>query len=335
MSQSSNRGYCLWVVPPNEGKVRKYRFTLRRAVAVFVFAMVLGGAFVYMLGDYARLQLLRIENYLSLTRLNSEHRELVHSNQNLRTQVTSLKSLQSKSANYQQDVKERLELLASVIESATALGVFEKSSPSAAAKKRAAEKDGLGGAEIDCDLKGLAECRRLISNGDTKSSEFLSLSGTSYSTDADLVAQLDSYIEALKVIPFGLPAQGDLSSAFGIRVSPFTHTHRMHEGLDFSLKRGSDIFSSAYGVVKSVQRTPTYGLVIDVEHNGRLVTRYAHLSRALVVPGQKVSRGEVIGLAGSTGLSTGPHLHFEVLVDGRQRDPARFLALAKQLKVLV
>lgn len=335
MNLSSNRGYCLWVVPPNEGKVRKYRFTLRRVIATIALAMVIGGGFVYMLGDYARLQLLRIENYLSLTRLNSEHQKLVHSNETLRTQVTSLKSAQSKSANYQQDVKERLELLASVIESATALGVFEKNNPSPSAKKRAIEKDGLGGAEIDCDSKGLAECKRMISNGETKSSEFLSLSSAPEPTDADLVATLDRYIEALKVIPFGLPAQGDLSSAFGIRLSPFTHTVRMHEGLDFSLQRGSNIYSSAYGIVKSVERTPTYGLVIDIEHNGRLVTRYAHLSRALVKPGQKVSRGEIVALAGSTGLSTGPHLHFEVLVDGRPRDPSRFLALAKQLKVLV
>ncbi len=335
MSLNSNRGYCLWVVPPNEGKVRKYRFTLRRVVATVVIAMTVGGGFVYMMGDYARLQLLRIENYLSLTRLNSEHQKLVHSNETLKSQVTNLKSAQSKSANYQLDVKERLELLASVIESATALGVFEKGNPSAAVKKRASEKDGLGGAEIDCDQKGLAECNRMLSNGDTKDSEFLSLSGGSHANDADLVAQLDQYIEALKVIPFGLPAQGDLSSAFGIRMSPFTHTRRMHEGLDFSLNRGSNIYASAYGIVKSVERTPTYGLAIDVEHNGRLVTRYAHLSRALVKPGQKVSRGDIVGLAGSSGLSTGPHLHFEVLVDGRQRDPSRFLALAKQLKVLL
>ncbi len=325
------------MVPPNEGKVRKYRFTLGRVIATLVIAMMVGGAFVYMLGDYARLQILRIENYLSLSRLNSEHQKLVHSNENLRTQVSSLRTAQSKSANYQQDVKERLELLASVIESATSLGVFEKSSPSASGKKRAAEKDGLGGAEVDCDQKGLAECKRMVTNGDTKSSEFLSLSETSStdSDDANLVAALDRYIEALKVIPFGLPAQGDLSSAFGIRVSPFTHTLRMHEGLDFSLQRGSNIYASAYGVVKSVQRTPTYGLVVDIEHNGRLVTRYAHLSRALVAPGQKIRRGEIVALAGSTGRSTGPHLHFEVLVDGRQRDPSRFLALAQQLKFLL
>ncbi|MBN8549050.1 MAG: M23 family metallopeptidase [Deltaproteobacteria bacterium] len=336
MNSSSNRGYCLWVVPPNEGKVRKFRFTLRRVIATLVIAMLTGGMFVYMLGDYARLQLLRIENYLSLSRLNSEHQKLIHSNESLRTQVTTLKSAQNKNANYQQDVKERLELLASVIESATALGVFEKGSVNGSSKKRASAKDGLGGAEIDCNsTQRFAECRRLMSGNDTKGSDLLSLSSTTQYSQADLVAQLDRYIEALKVIPFGLPAQGDLSSPFGVRLSPFTHTVRMHEGLDFSLSRGSNIYASAYGTVKSIQRNSTYGLVVDIEHNGRLVTRYAHLSRVLVKEGQKVSRGDVIALAGSSGLSTGPHLHFEVLVDGRPRDPSRFLALAKQLKVLI
>lgn len=331
MELGSNRGYCLWVVPPNEGKVRKFRFTLKRVAAACLFGILVAGLFVYVLGDYGRLQLLRLENYISLSKLASEHQKLLHNNQSLRSQVNSLQTAQNKNQNYEEDVKQRLEQLSSVIESATALGVFERGSRSR--NGRPLEKDGVGGAEIDCTRGAMNRCGSMFSSSLESSADYLALSGVD--SEKDLIRKLDHYIETLKVIPFGLPAKGDVSSGFGVRLSPFSHSIRMHEGIDFSLDRGSNIYSSAFGTVKSVERNPTYGLVIDVEHNNRVVTRYAHLSRALVVAGQKISRGEVIALAGSTGLSTGPHLHFEVLVDGRPRDPARFLELAKQLKVLV
>jgi murein DD-endopeptidase MepM/ murein hydrolase activator NlpD len=333
MELGSNRGYCLWVVPPNEGKVRKFRFTFRRVVATAAFTVLTGAMMVYMLSDYARLQLIRVENYLSLSKLNSEHQRLLHSNENLRSQVSNLRTAQTKSATYEQDVKQRLEQLASVIESATALGVFKRGAGPTTARKSTVDKDAVGGAEVDCDAKGSPQCKKLISGGNTANGEYWTLSGVSLNSRNDLLGTLDKYIEALKVIPFGLPARGEVSSGFGVRLSPFTRTIRMHEGMDFSLSRGSNIYASAFGKVKRVERTPTYGLVVDIEHNGRLVTRYAHLSKALVKPGQAISRGDVIGLAGSSGMSTGPHLHFEVLVDGRPRNPARFLELAQRLEL--
>jgi murein DD-endopeptidase MepM/ murein hydrolase activator NlpD len=211
------------------------------------------------------------------------------------------------------------------------LGVFEKNGVSTA-KKQNQQKEGIGGAEIDCNSGGISRCSGMLASSLAPTSDLLALADQGSGSHEDLVAVLDRYIEQLKVIPFGIPAVGDVSSPFGVRVSPFSHSLRMHEGVDFSLSRGSSIYSSAFGKVVNVERSSTYGLFIDVEHNGRLVTRYAHLSRALVTPGQPVSRGQVIGLAGSSGRSTGPHLHFEVLVDGKQRNPSRFLALAQELK---
>lgn len=333
MDLGSNRGYCLWVVPPNEGKVRKFRFTLGRLAGTLAIAALVGGMFVYMMGDYARLQLLRLENYLSISKLTSEREHLLSSHEHLRSQLSDLKTLQSKSANYEKDVRQRLGALASVIESATALGVFERSAE--ASKKAKGGKESIGGSEIDCSARGFARCQGLLAGSLAPGLDYLSLSDGQGAIQADLVSILDRYIDALKVIPFGLPAIGDVSSRFGVRVSPFTHTVRMHEGIDFSLNRGSNIYSSAFGVVKKVRRNATYGLVVDVQHNKRLITRYAHLSRALVNEGESVARGQILGLAGSTGLSTGPHLHFEVLVDGRPRDPSRFLELAKELKAIL
>lgn len=332
MDQGLNRGYCLWVVPPNEGKVRKFRFTLSRVIATAVVGVLVGGMFVYMLGDYARLQLLRLENYLSISRLSSEHQKLLHARESLQVEVSSLKDAQSKSLAYEQGVRERLEQLSGIIESATALGVFD-SEELAKGKKRSG-KGNVGGAEVDCNKAGFARCSGLISSSFSPPSDYLSLSDTGVGLDKGLIQRLDRYIEMLKVIPFGLPAHGELSSGFGVRVSPFSRSLRMHEGIDFSMNKGSNIYSSAYGTVAEVRRNSTYGLMVDIRHNKRLLTRYAHLSKALVTPGQPVERGQIIALAGSSGRSTGPHLHFEVLVDGKPRDPARFLELAKDLKYL-
>jgi murein DD-endopeptidase MepM/ murein hydrolase activator NlpD len=327
MKISFNKDYCLWVVPPNEGKVRKYRFTLRKILAALLLGVMFGGGLVYVMGDYARLQIVRLDNYFTLRKLTSERNQLLSTAKGLKAQVKDLEAVKGKASSYQEDVRERLEQIASLVESATALGVFEKSGKSKSSTK---DKEGIGGAEVEC-VKG--ECKGLLElDAGGPEESYLRLSGEEYNPDAELILMLDKLTEALRVIPFGLPAKGSVSSPFGVRFSPFERSLRMHEGIDFSMPVGSKIYSSAFGVVSRAERHGTYGLVVDVRHNSRVTTRYAHMSKALVKVGDRVSRGHVLGLAGSSGRSTGPHLHFEVLVDGKQRNPARFLELAKTLQ---
>jgi murein DD-endopeptidase MepM/ murein hydrolase activator NlpD len=108
----------------------------------------------------------------------------------------------------------------------------------------------------------------------------------------------------------------------------------MHEGVDLALPQGSQITSTGDGKVVAVERNATYGLVVDIAHSDRVITRYAHLSKAFVTEGEKVCRGEVIGLVGTSGRSTGPHLHYEILVDGKARNPVPFVQLALDIKNL-
>ena len=154
-------------------------------------------------------------------------------------------------------------------------------------------------------------------------------------TQEELLALLDSYIEALRVFPLATPARGRLSSGYGYRFSPFKPSAiKLHEGIDISLPHGAPLYSTGDGVVVAVKRTATYGLVIDIAHTDRVVSRYAHLSKALVVEGERVKRGTVIGKAGSSGHSTGPHLHYEVLVDGKPKDPEKYFALAEKISAV-
>ena len=113
-----------------------------------------------------------------------------------------------------------------------------------------------------------------------------------------------------------------LTSGFGLRQHPLLGTVRAHSGVDLAASYGSPIVATSDGVVGSAAWSGGYGLLVALDHGNGLQTRYAHMSRFNVVPGQQVSRGDVIGFVGSTGMSTGPHLHYEIRVNGRPVDPA-------------
>ena len=127
------------------------------------------------------------------------------------------------------------------------------------------------------------------------------------------------------MLPTTLPVtEGGRSSGFGWRSDPFTGQSALHEGLDFTADVGTPIYAAAAGIVRSVERHPEYGNVVDIDHGDDLVTRYAHASLILVKEGEFVKRGQHVAAVGSTGRSTGPHLHFEVRIKGVPQNPARF-----------
>ena len=121
---------------------------------------------------------------------------------------------------------------------------------------------------------------------------------------------------------------GYISGYFGRRRDPFTGSRRHHNGVDIAVDAGSDVLVAADGVVLQAKKRYTlnygYGREILVDHGGGIKTRYAHLSKVLVQKGQKVKKGEIIGLSGQTGRTTGPHLHYEVIVNNRAKSPTKF-----------
>jgi murein DD-endopeptidase MepM/ murein hydrolase activator NlpD len=122
------------------------------------------------------------------------------------------------------------------------------------------------------------------------------------------------------------PIAGWLSSGFGTRRDPFTGAQDFHPGLDIAGDHGQQVLAPADGTVTGASYSGNYGNLVTIDHGFGLSTRYGHLSRFAVSPGQQVRRGEVIGYVGSTGRSTSPHLHYEVLVNGRLTNPLRLLS---------
>ena len=142
-------------------------------------------------------------------------------------------------------------------------------------------------------------------------------------------ASLYKYLENQKTIlactPSIRPTEGWISSSFGYRKSPFTGKREMHKGLDIANHKGTPILATADGVVTCSRRKGLLGKTVVIDHGHGFVTRYAHLSKMLVKKGQTVKRGDIIAHMGNTGKSTGPHLHYEVRLNGVQVNPQKYI----------
>lgn len=127
-------------------------------------------------------------------------------------------------------------------------------------------------------------------------------------------------------LPNEMPVKGAYnSSSYGWRVDPFTGNNAFHEGLDFPAQIGTPIYAAASGIVTTAELTPDYGKIIKIDHGSGVETRYAHASKLLVQVGDRVEKGQLIAEVGSTGRSTGAHLHFEVRLNGDPLDPRKYL----------
>jgi murein DD-endopeptidase MepM/ murein hydrolase activator NlpD len=140
-----------------------------------------------------------------------------------------------------------------------------------------------------------------------------------------LLKELQAYRVRLSQTPTISPVQGFVTSMYGKRSSPFTGEAKMHQGVDIAAPMGSPIKSAASGTVIRTGTADDYGNFIEIAHGYGVTTRYAHAQKILVKNGTRVSKGDLIGLVGATGRTTGPHLHYEVEVGGRRVDPSNFI----------
>ncbi len=145
--------------------------------------------------------------------------------------------------------------------------------------------------------------------------------------DPDALAEELAALDPLRwALPSRWPAEGDLTSSFGYRESPVGRARtRFHSGIDIAARRGTAVVAPAPGVVRDVSYNGGYGRVLEIDHGYGVTTVYAHCTSILVREGQAVEEGRLVATIGSTGWSTGPHLHFEVRIDEEAVDPLDFL----------
>jgi murein DD-endopeptidase MepM/ murein hydrolase activator NlpD len=202
---------------------------------------------------------------------------------------------------------------------------MEIATPASLRERNASKEDGRGGPLLLMPNRrsALDATQPLSETLDNAMSEF----GQFNKTISSMRADWDKQLLWLHTLPTGVPIGGNfrMTSGFGLRVDPFTHTLARHEGLDFTAMQGTPILATADGLVTRSGWEDTYGNIVEVTHAEGFMTRYAHISKRLVTEGQRVKRGQHIADVGSTGRSTGPHLHYEVFRHGHVLNPAQVL----------
>jgi murein DD-endopeptidase MepM/ murein hydrolase activator NlpD len=292
----ANEFYTLIVVPHAKARFRKVQVSVRLLKWV---GGVLASLALVVLGVLVHYSRIAFEVH-ELRRLRSENSEL-----------------REKTAAYEQNagkLQTKLEQLQSIVNKLGVMAGLEQSLPAGAGAPIA----GVGGPTgvIDIETPPLG-ANSLVS----MDKELTSLTTRS--------VQLEEFYRdqhaLLASTPSVWPVRGYLSAGFGNRADPFTGQRDFHPGIDVSTPIGTRVLAPADGLVVSCTERGAYGLSIIVDHGFGIVTRYGHLSGYNVKPGARVRRGEVIGFVGSSGRSTGPHLHYEVWVRDQAQNPIHYI----------
>ena len=303
----------MWVSGPT-GRVRTISITFKKVVVAALVAslsLVVTGFLLYLVGFKIAVEtspdLARTLGGVT-TEAEQQRMEAIY-----RERLAKMQSMLDATA---QDIRQLQQLKNRFMEIAT---------PASLRERNASKEDGRGGPLLLMPNRrsALDSTQPLSETLDNAMSEF----GQFNKTISSMRTDWDKQLLWLHTLPTGVPIGGNfrMTSGFGLRVDPFTHTLARHEGLDFTAMQGTPILAAADGLVTRSGWEDTYGNIVEVTHAEGFMTRYAHISKRLVTEGQRVKRGQHIADVGSTGRSTGPHLHYEVFRHGHVLNPAQVL----------
>jgi murein DD-endopeptidase MepM/ murein hydrolase activator NlpD len=310
------RHHTVIFVPHAHARLRKWRIT-NLQIGVAVGALVLLTlASVLSLWFYFSTP----SNPTEIARLRSENEKLRLANARFET---SLRSLQDQLGSYEERTRQLaivagLESLGDGAEAGIGGGEpIADNTENAENGVESGAEAGIGGpapGESTEETADAADLTRMASRAEE-------LDGT-----LDQVqARLDERMHWLSATPAITPVKGILTSGFGFRSDPMTHGRGVHQGVDIAAAIGQPVRASADGIVLRAGLVGGLGQAVYIAHGYGLTTRYGHMSRVDVRPGQRVKRGDIVGRVGNTGRSTGPHLHYEVRLDGEPVNPLAYL----------
>ncbi|RMD85416.1 MAG: M23 family metallopeptidase [Candidatus Dadabacteria bacterium] len=332
------------LIPTNSGRIKK--LPIRKA-PTYLFLSVCALALIAAAWcgfDYTRLLKARKSALLLFDKIySSPSAPPYNGDSSLESKINYLILEHNKTAEYERQVKERLSVLNAILNAQGENSSFE---PDEAVQQKGDIEGNVGGAEVECKktdgifcLPTMEEIKAglkwdLTQNYPNKGSVPSTYAKSRFGLGGDLAAAVDRISSKLISLPLIMPADGWKTSGFGLRRSPFTKRVTKHQGIDISVPYRTPVVSTADGRVKRVVRSRAYGLMVDIDHGNGITTRYAHLLKVLVKRRQKVCRGQIIALSGSSGRSTGPHLHYEIRIAKKAVNPEAFLKLGDILKEL-
>ena len=261
-----------------------------------------------------------ISDYL---RLKNEARRIPHLQTDLKTQTEKIDHQQNQITAFTHKIKQLNGQLADLHEFEQKIRVIANLGP----KDEGGSMFGVGGSdpeEIDPVNPMQQDYQELIRDMHDEINEIDHASYDQQNAFASIFNQLEGKRNLLAATPSIRPVKGWITSRFGRRQSPFTNRKELHRGLDIATRSGTPIIAPADGVVTYSDRKGLMGNMITIEHGFGMVTRYGHIRKLIKKKGERVKRGETIALVGNTGRSTGPHLHYEVRLNGVAVNPMNY-----------
>ncbi|MEH0020795.1 MAG: M23 family metallopeptidase [Desulfobacter sp.] len=300
----------IWFHSGGSSDIRE--ISLRKPVALFFAFLILGivGGFSYLGYDYYQLKQIAFDNASLNRTIVSQTGEIQDQRRQVQTFAKEIEVLKEQVKNLAR-LEDQVRLIADIQKTGNSSGLI-----------------GIGGIpENDLDQELPLETRH--NNLIREMHQQVDLTQTAATLKTldfeDLISKLEKKKNLLAATPSIRPVDGWITSRFGYRKSPFTGKRSFHSGLDISNRPGTKIIATANGKVTYAARKMYFGNLVIIDHGYGKVTKYAHCKDLLVKRGQKVKRGDVIATVGNTGQSTGPHLHYEVRINGAPVNPLKYI----------
>lgn len=287
-------------------------FSIHRLGLLFFILIVMGaGASLSYLGyDYYRLKTISVKNNALTQTIGSYRNDIQNQREQIQAFAKSIEVLKNQVDNLSK-LEGKVRLIADIKKSGESSGFI-----------------GIGGIpenNLDEDIPLESRHNSLIREMHQQVNQTTLAAGQQVLNFEDLIKHLEKKKNLLASTPSIRPVDGWITSKFGYRKSPFTGKRTFHSGLDISNKTGTKIITTANGKVSYAAPKRHFGNLVIIDHGYGRVTKYGHLKKILVKPGQIVKRGEVIALLGNTGKSTGPHVHYEVRINGVPANPLKYI----------
>ena len=300
----------IWFHSGDSSDIRE--LSLRKPVAVFLVFLFLGAVsgVSYLGYDYYQLKKKAFDNQALGRTIAFQEDELKSQRRQVQTFAKEIEVLKDQVRGLTK-LEDQVRLIADIQKTGNSSGLI-----------------GIGGipeSNLDPDIPLENRHNNLIREMHTQVEQVQTATSQKKLDFNDLIKKLEKKKNILAATPSIKPVDGWITSRFGYRKSPFTGQRDFHSGLDISNRPGTEVIATANGKVTFASRKMYYGNMVTIDHGYGKATRYAHLKKILVKRGQKVKRGDVIALLGNTGQSTGPHLHYEVRINGAPVNPLKYI----------
>ncbi len=300
----------IWLHSEFSPDIREYSIT-RRFIFTFIFLVLVSAAFVTYKGfDYVKLKKQSFDTGLLLKKISRQNDEIKEQRSQIQNFAKDINKLK-KNLIILSDFEKKVRVIADIKNNGDVMGFL-----------------GIGGVShenMEPDIP-LAQKHNNLIREMHQQVRAISINAKKQSENyTELLKLLEKKKNLLASTPSIMPAKGLRTSKFGYRISPFTGQREFHAGLDIANHKGTRVIATANGKISYAGKKMFIGNEVLIDHGHGIVTKYGHLSKILVKAGSRVKRGDVIGLMGTTGRSTGPHVHYEVRLNGIPVNPERYI----------